>query len=109
MSWWGFPLWGAFGGFLGVAVDFLRVVSVSGRMPWARTRGKPVVEPGAYATAVLVRLVIGGGLAWAGSSTGWVSNALLAVAVGIGAPLLAGRLADLAERLLAKDVGGSAG
>lgn len=91
-------LWGLFGGALVVGLDFVEVVARIGDWPW-RTRKR--LRPGPYAAATIVRLSLGAGLALAAGQSGLVSNALAAVMIGAGTPLIAEKLARAGVELAA--------
>ncbi|MGH4011274.1 MAG: hypothetical protein ACRDTH_24460 [Pseudonocardiaceae bacterium] len=95
--WWAL-WWGAFGGFLVAGADFLIVVGRIGTFPWRG--GEPKVVLSAYLAAAVVRVALGGGLALAAASSGIVKTPLLAIAIGVGAPLTAEKLTAVAQALL---------
>lgn len=81
--------WGLFGGFCTEGLGFYVAVRRQGGWPW-RTSGGPSLL--AYASAELVRLVIGAGLAWAFAASDQVATPVAALAVGVAAPLVVERL-----------------
>lgn len=67
-----------------------------GRWPWqVKGTGTSATEPGLlqYAVGELIRLIIGGGLAWAAAATSQISGPFGAIAVGAAAPVIIGQLA----------------
>jgi hypothetical protein len=90
-------LWGVFGGFAVEGLELYAAVQRYACWPWHVRRsghGGEVREAGwlGYVIAELVRLLIGGGLAWAASSTGYLTGSLGALAVGAAAPGVIGQL-----------------
>lgn len=73
------------------------VVSRIGTFPWRG--GQPKVILSAYFAAAVVRLVLGGGLALAAASSGIATTPMLAIAIGVGAPLIAEKLTAVAQDL----------
>ncbi len=93
-------LWGGFGGLFVVLADLVLTQRSSGRKPWG-VRGVPG-ELSSYLVALVARVIIGGGLAWACSGllpTPPVGP-FYALALGVGAPLVAEKLAAIALALL---------
>jgi hypothetical protein len=85
MTAWQYGLWGLFGGFAVDGLEFVGAIRRVGGWPW-RLPGEPGPLP--FTVSVLIRLVIGAGLAAAAGSTGQVGGPFGAVAVGVAAPLL---------------------
>lgn len=77
--------WGAFGGLAVEAIDLLRATKRVKTLPW-RAEGEPGL--GAIAFSVVLRVVIGGGLAIGLGSAEQISGPMGAFAVGICAPLI---------------------
>jgi hypothetical protein len=94
--WWPL-LWGAFGGFLVAGADFLVVVGRIGTFPWRG--GDPKIGFSAYLAAAIVRTVLGSGLAQGVASSGIITTPMLAIAVGVAAPLTAEKLTAIALAL----------
>lgn len=91
MEWDQCLLWGMLGGALVVGLEFVSTVRRTGDWPWkARTK----LRPGPYAVATLVRLLLGSGLAAAAGQSHLVTNALIAVTIGIATPLIVEKLAQ---------------
>ena len=91
MSWIDAALWGLFGSFAVEGLDLYTAVRRHGRWPW-RVRGPREVGALGYAVAELIRLIIGGGLAWAAAASGQLTSAVGALAVGVAAPLIVERI-----------------
>jgi hypothetical protein len=90
-------LWGLFGGFAVEGLDLYVAVRRRGCWPWQTGKtgnpGKPrEAGPLAYVVAEVIRLLVGGGIAWAAATSGQVSTPVAALAVGIATPLLVERL-----------------
>jgi hypothetical protein len=85
MTWLEAAVWGVFGGFAVEGLEFVRAIRRTGGWPW-----RQVGEPGLFplATSVVIRLVVGGGLAVATVAAGQVQGPFGALAVGVAAPLL---------------------
>jgi hypothetical protein len=94
---WSFGLWGLFGGFAVQALEFISAANRSSGWPWRYPYG-----PGAgpYVVALILRLMIGSGLAAASGASGQISGPFGAIAVGVAAPLI---LAQLASRVPVPD------
>jgi hypothetical protein len=90
MTAWQYGLWGLFGGFAVDGLEFVGAIRRVGGWPW-RLPGEPGPLP--LAVSVLIRLVVGAGLAAAAGSTGQVGGPFGAVAMGAAAPLLIEQLA----------------
>ncbi|WP_131831609.1 hypothetical protein [Pseudofrankia asymbiotica] len=84
-------IWGLFGGFCAEGLGFYIAVRHKVTWPW-RARGGPSLL--VYASAELVRLIIGAGLAWAFAASGQIATPVAALAVGVAAPLLVERLSQ---------------
>jgi hypothetical protein len=82
--------WGLFGGFAVEGLDFTTAIKKTGDWPW-RSEGEPGPLP--LAVSVVIRLLIGAGLAAAAVGTHQVSGPLGAIAIGVGAPYLVGQMA----------------
>jgi hypothetical protein len=82
-------VWGLFGGFCAEGLGFYMAVRRQGTWPWRASGGPSLLT---YASAELVRLVIGAGLAWAFAASDQVATPVAALAVGVAAPLLVERL-----------------
>jgi len=91
MSWLDAALWGVFGSFAVEGLDLYTAVRRYGCWPW-RVRGPREVGALGYVVAELIRLIIGGGLAWAAAASGQLTSAVGALAVGVAAPLIVERL-----------------
>lgn len=89
MQGWELALYGLFGGFAITAWDLAKVIQAKGRWPW-RVKGAPTALP--YCTAELIRVVLGGGLAWTAAASGQVTTPIAAVAIGTAAPLILERM-----------------
>jgi hypothetical protein len=83
-------LWGLFGGFAVEGLDLITALRRRG-WPW-RVEGPPEAGPVGYAVAELIRLIIGGGVAWAVAASGQITGPAGALAVGAAAPLIVERL-----------------
>jgi hypothetical protein len=84
--------WGAFGGFAVEGLEITSSIRRTGRWPW-RVKGAPPFPP--FIASVVIRLSIAAGVAVAFVSGGQVSGALGALSVGVMAPLLVEKLAQL--------------
>jgi hypothetical protein len=82
---WEYAMWGCFGGFAVEGLEFSGAIRRVGGWPWHQS-GEPGPLP--LAVSVVIRLLIGAGLAVAAGTTGQVSGPFGALAVGIAAPLL---------------------
>ena len=85
MTWWGYALWGAFGGLAVEAIGFSGAISRVKGWPW-RVKGETPPLP--LAVSVVIRVGLGFGLAWAAGQAGVISGPWGAIAVGVAAPLL---------------------
>lgn len=103
MGVWGFALWGAFGGFMAAALDFIKYVGTPPHcLPWSN-KANPRREKVAYLSAAVLRMIVGGGLAAATGTSGYLHDSpLLALAVGLAAPVVAAKLTDVATALFGK-------
>jgi hypothetical protein len=90
MTAWQYALWGLFGGFAVEGLEFRGAIHRVGGWPWRRP-GEP--GPLAMLVSVLIRLLVGAGLAIAAGTTGQVSGPFGAIGVGVAAPLLIEQLA----------------
>jgi hypothetical protein len=97
---WGALGYGAFGGFLVESLAFVAAIQQGGRWPW-KIKGKPRLGP--YLTAVVVRLLAGGGLAFTLAESGQVSGPVAAAAVGIATPVIVEKLGQRAAVALGAD------
>jgi hypothetical protein len=86
---WELALYGLFGGFAITAWDLAKVIHAKGRWPW-RVRGAPAALP--YWTAELIRVALGGGVAWTAAASGQLTTPIAAVAIGTAAPLILERM-----------------
>jgi hypothetical protein len=84
--------WGAFGGFAVEGLEITSSIRRTGRWPW-RVKGAPPFWP--FVVSVLIRLSISAGVAMAFVSGGQVVGAFGAMSVGVMAPLLVEKLAQL--------------
>jgi len=91
MSWIDAALWGVFGSFAVEGLDLYAALRRRGCWPW-QVRGPREVGALGYFVAELVRLVIGGGLAWALAESEQLTTPVGALAVGVAAPLIVERL-----------------
>jgi len=87
---WQYAMWGFFGGFAVEGLEFSGAIRRSGGWPW-RQPGEPGPLP--FGTSVLIRMIVGAGLAIAAGTTNQISGPFGAVAVGVAAPLLIEQLA----------------
>src|SRR5262245_10621447 len=85
MTWLQCLAWGLFGGFAVEGLEFSSAIKRCQGWPW-RQPGEVKLAP--FATSVLVRLVIGGGIAAALGRSGAVGSPAIAVAIGVATPLL---------------------
>jgi len=85
MTWWGYALWGAFGGLAVEAVEFYGAIRRVNGWPW-RMKGEPPPLPLAF--SVMIRVGVGLGLVLAAGLAGKISTPFEAIAVGVAAPLL---------------------
>jgi hypothetical protein len=85
MSWWEFASWGAFGGFAVETVEFYTAMRRTRSFPW-KVPGE--IGRGPLILSILIRVLLGSGLAWALASGGQISGAVGAIAVGVAAPLI---------------------
>jgi hypothetical protein len=87
-------IWGLFGGF---AVEGLDFIAQSRRppagWPWKRP-GHPGLGP--YAISIIIRLLVGGGLAVATTLSEYPVGPLGALGIGVAAPLIVEKLAGQA-------------
>lgn len=86
-------LWGIFGGSAVEGLEFSRAIRATGSWPW-RLRGEPGALP--YAVSVVVRLLVGGGLALALGLDHQIIGVFGALTCGVAAPLI---LEQLAQRI----------
>jgi hypothetical protein len=93
MAWLPSLLWGLLGGALVAGVDFITIVGETGDVPWKKLRATP------YFSAVVVRILISGGLAAAAGESAIISNPLAAVMVGAATPLIVDKLAKAGAKL----------
>lgn len=89
MGWPEVALWGLFGGALVIGLDFIAVVGRIGDWPW---KDQKKLRAGPYLAAMLVRLMLGAGLAVAAGKSGLVSNPLSAITIGVATPLFTEKL-----------------
>ena len=89
MGWYGYVLWGLFGGVLVAGLDFVAVVGRIGDWPW---RARKKLRAGPYAAATLVRISLGGGLALAAGQSALITNPVAAIGVGVATPLIVDKL-----------------
>jgi hypothetical protein len=85
-------LWGLLGGAVVAGLDFSAVIAHLGDWPW---RGRKKLRGGPYLAGTTVRLLAGGGLAAAFGQSGLVSNALMALTIGVATPLIVEKLAQV--------------
>lgn len=91
--------WGLFGGFALEGLEFHAALRRHGCWPWrvqssdSQTASAPEAGPLVYLVGELIRLLIGGGLAWAAAATGQIAGPLGALGVGAAAPTIIGQLA----------------
>jgi hypothetical protein len=90
MTTWEYALWGLFGGFAVDGLEFAGAIRRTGGWPW-RQPEEPGLAP--LAVSVVIRLVVGAGLAAAAGTTGQISGPFGALTMGIAAPLLIEQLA----------------
>lgn len=83
--------WGVFGGFAVEGLEFTRAIRRAGEWPWRR-QGEPGPVP--LVVSVLIRLIVGAGLAAATVSAGQVQGPFGALAIGVAAPLLIEQLSQ---------------
>lgn len=95
MTWWGYALWGAFGGLAVEAIEFSGAISRVKGWPW-RTKGETPPLP--LAVSVMIRVGLGFGLASAAGQAGAISGPWGAIAVGVAAPLLLAQMAKQVPR-----------
>jgi hypothetical protein len=90
MTTWEYAIWGLFGGFAVEGLEFSGAIRRTGGWPWHQP-DEPGLAP--LAVSVVIRLVIGAGLAAAAGTTGQISGPFGALTMGIAAPLLIEQLA----------------
>jgi hypothetical protein len=92
-------VWGLFGGFAVEGLEMRAAYYRYGCWPWKVPRTDVKVAPEAgplgYATAEIIRLLVGAGLAMAAVATGQVSGPLGAIGIGVAAPTIVGQLAKI--------------
>jgi hypothetical protein len=90
MAAWQYAMWGLFGGFAVEGLEFAAAIRRIAGWPWQQPN-----EPGLLPlmVSVVIRLVIGSGLAIAAGTSGQISGPFGALAVGAAAPLLVEQLA----------------
>lgn len=97
MTWWGFLLWGAFGGVLVEGLDFASLVR-HGMWPWERRKSARAVP---YLTGLALRVVLGGGLAMGIGLSQQINTPIAAIAIGVATPLIVARLSEAADTQVA--------
>jgi hypothetical protein len=90
MTTWEYAMWGLFGGFAVEGLEFAGAIRRTGGWPWHQPE-EPGLAP--LAVSVVIRLVVGAGLAAAAGTTGQISGPFGALTMGIAAPLLIEQLA----------------
>jgi hypothetical protein len=90
MTAWAYAMWGFFGAFAVDGLEFAGAIRRVGDWPW-RWPGEPGPLP--LAVSVVIRLLVGAGLAAAGGTTDQVTGPFGALAMGVTAPLLIEQLA----------------
>ncbi len=83
MQWWQAILWGAFGSALVEIADLQKSLKRRGKPPW---KGRNAAPRGIYFLAVLLRMVLGVGVAVALGESGQISGGFGAILAGIAAP-----------------------
>lgn len=96
-----YAAWGLFGGFAVEGLEFTGAIRRTGGWPWDQ-KGEP--SKGPMLASVVIRLLVGAGLAAAAASTHQISGPIGAVAVGIAAPFLIEQMSRQV-RLTAPNVG----
>jgi len=82
-------IWGLLGAFFVEALELVRAIQRVGGWPWDLP-GE--VGLGLYLTSVVIRLALGGGIAYAAGASGQVSTPLGALAAGLASPLIIEKL-----------------
>jgi hypothetical protein len=85
VNWIEYAAWGGFGGLAVELAEFYGVLRFHKTWPW-NVEGEPV--RGAFLASVAIRILLGGGLAWALGSSGEISGAIGAITTGVTAPLI---------------------
>jgi len=85
VTWWQYAGWGAFGGLAVELLEFHGAIRRTGGWPW---RQKDEPGPGPLLVSVVIRLIVGAGLAWALGAAQQVSGPAGALMVGVAAPLI---------------------
>lgn len=97
MTWWEYALWGALGGLVVEANQFLRAILRLKVWPW-KVKGEPA--PPVLAASVAIRVGLGFVVALVMGNAGEISGVFGAFMVGVAAPLILeqmmrqGRLSD---------------
>ncbi|MFC6086058.1 hypothetical protein [Sphaerisporangium aureirubrum] len=76
-------LWGLFGGFAVEGLEFAGAIRRSGKWPW-----KEPHEIVPLIVSVIIRLLVGGGLAAAAGAAQQINGPFGALAIGVAAPLI---------------------
>lgn len=90
MTWLEYAAWGAFGGFAVEGLEFYSAIRRVGTWPWTQP-GEPGFGP--LAVSVVIRLLVGAGLATALGLSNQLSGPVGAMMAGVAAPLLVEQLA----------------
>lgn len=85
MIWWQLTLAGAFGGLAVEVSEFYGAIRRTGGWPW-RQKGEP--PPGPLLVSVVIRVLLGAGLAWVLGDAQQISGTAGGFAVGVAAPLI---------------------
>jgi hypothetical protein len=84
-------LWGLVGASIVVLLDLSAEIGKSGDWPW---RTRVPIRMSAYLTALVLRVLMGAGVAAGATASGAASGPLSAVAIGVATPLIIEKLAS---------------
>jgi uncharacterized protein YjbI with pentapeptide repeats len=90
MSWLQYVAYGAFGSLAVELVEFHGAIRRTGRWPWLND-GEP--GPLSFYVSVVIRTVLGAGMAWTLGGAQQISGAVGALAIGMAAPLILEQMA----------------
>jgi len=99
MSWQYAALWGLAGGAVNRALIYLEAAQQIKGVPWRRPAGP---GGGVYLTAVLLHSVIAAVVTGAVAQSGYVPNAVVALAIGAAAPVVVKKLSYYTLAVLPK-------
>lgn len=95
MRWYEYLIWGAAGGAALEAAQFYVALRSRGDWPWQLDK---MAGPLGYGVSIIIRVLLGLGLATAAGLSGQISGPFGAIAVGIAAPVIVERASKQALR-----------